>query len=86
MPVCPDRGHNGPRGARLYISTYPLPPRGTLPVAGCVLPGPPSVHEAVLTGQRHPVAEALDRSSRYWLELPAGFPILSTGRSLRWAS
>ncbi len=53
-----------------------LPPKGTLPVAAGVLPGPPEQHPQLLTGQRHPVAEALDRASRYWLELPPGSPLL----------
>ncbi len=53
-----------------------LPPRGTLPVAAGVLPGLPEQHAHLLTGARHPVAEALDRPSRYWLELPSGSPLL----------
>src|SRR5438309_10825248 len=46
-----------------------LPPKGTLPIALGVLPGLPANYSQLLTGQRHPVAEALDRASRYWLEL-----------------
>lgn len=53
-----------------------LPPQGTLPVALGVLPGPLDEHAQLLTGQRHPVAEALDRPSRYWLELPSTSPLL----------
>jgi hypothetical protein len=53
-----------------------LPPKGTVPVALGVLPGPPPAHPQLLTGQRHPVAEALDRASRYWLELQSGSPLL----------
>jgi hypothetical protein len=45
-----------------------LPPtRGTLPVSNCVLPGSPQEHANLLSGSRHPVADALDRESRYWL-------------------
>jgi hypothetical protein len=46
----------------------PLMPllKGTLPVAMAVLPGWPEHHADLLTGQRHPVAEAFDRPSRYW--------------------
>jgi hypothetical protein len=53
-----------------------LPPKGTLPVAMGVLPGPPAEYSHLLTGQRHPVAEALDRSSRYWLDLPSTSQLL----------
>jgi hypothetical protein len=53
-----------------------LPPRGTLPVALGVLPGPPLQYSHLVTGQRHPVAEVLDRSSRYWMELQSSSPLV----------
>ena len=53
-----------------------IPPKGTLPVALGVLPRPLQAASPLLTGQRHPVAEALDRESRYWVELQIGSPLL----------
>jgi hypothetical protein len=53
-----------------------FPPKGTLPVAMGVLPGPPAEHVQLLTGARHPVAEALDRGSRYWLALQPSSPLV----------
>ena len=53
-----------------------LPPKGTLPVANGVLPGAARDYAALFTGQRHPIAEALDRTSRYWLELQSNSPLL----------
>jgi transcriptional regulator with XRE-family HTH domain len=49
--------------------------RGTLPVALGVLPGWPERFPERLTGQRHPIAEALERASRYWMAVPAGSPL-----------
>src|SRR5439155_258347 len=53
-----------------------LPPQGTLPVASGVLPGSPIEYPQFLTGQRHPIAEALDRETRYWLELQFNSPLV----------
>jgi len=39
-----------------------------LPVARCVLPGPPQGEAALLTGALFPVAASFHRPSRYWLE------------------
>jgi len=39
-----------------------------LPVARCVLAGPPQGEAALLTGARFPVAASFHRPSRYWLE------------------
>lgn len=49
---------------------------GSLPVAGCVLPGPPADHPRLLTGARHPVASALGRPTRYWLAVAETSPAL----------
>jgi transcriptional regulator with XRE-family HTH domain len=50
-----------------------LPPtKGTLPVAMGVLPGWPERYPELLTGDRHPVAEAYERPSRYYLPVVAG--------------
>lgn len=46
-----------------------LPPQGTLPIASTVLPGSPLDHPHLHSGHRHPVAQALDRPTRYWLEV-----------------
>src|SRR5262245_58762238 len=51
------------------------PSKGTLPIAVGVLPGWPERYTELLTGQRHPVAEALDRASRYWVQVAAGCPL-----------
>lgn len=53
-----------------------LPPKGTLPVALGVLPGPPLRYPHLLTGQRQPVAADLDRETRYWLDLQANSLLL----------
>lgn len=53
------------------------PTKGTLPVARGILPGEPASYPELLTGERHPVAEAFERSSRYWIRLIAGAPALS---------
>jgi len=50
--------------------------RGTLPVAVGILPGPPSAHVQLLTGDRHPVAEAMERPTRYWLAVQTDSPLL----------
>ena len=47
-----------------------------MPVAAALLPGPPREHPGLLSGQRHPVARALDRESRYWLVLQVRTPLL----------
>jgi hypothetical protein len=50
-----------------------LPPtRGTLPIVTSVLPGWPERHVELLTGERHPVAEAFEQPSRYFLRLLFG--------------
>jgi hypothetical protein len=56
----------------------PLLPRtkGTLPIAFGLLPGSPEQYGNLLTGQRYPVAEALDRASRYWLQVEAHSPVV----------
>jgi hypothetical protein len=54
-----------------------LPPtKGTLPVCVCVLPGWPDRYPELHTGQRHPVADAFCRDSRYWLVLRETCPLL----------
>jgi hypothetical protein len=53
-----------------------LPPKGTLPVSYSVLPGSPIDYPNLLSGERHPIAESLDRPTRYWLELPPHSPLL----------
>ena len=53
-----------------------LPEKGTLPIAQAILPGDPRDHAQLVTGRRHPVAEAFDRSTRYWLEVQTGSPAL----------
>jgi transcriptional regulator with XRE-family HTH domain len=58
----------------------PTPEEGSLPVAPGVLPGPPLEYPHLLTGSRHPVANAMSRSSRYWVPIPAGSPLLMTER------
>jgi len=50
--------------------------KGTLPIAYGILPGTTLDYAHLLTGQRHPVAEPLDRETRYWLELQASSPLL----------
>ena len=56
----------------------PLPYRekGSLPIALGILPGLPMQFPNLLTGSRHPVAEALDRHSRYWLLLTQNSPLV----------
>jgi len=53
-----------------------LPTRGSLPVAVGILPGWPERYAELLTGERHPVAEAHDRASRYWFKVEANCPAL----------
>ena len=54
-----------------------LPPtRGTLPVSPFVLPGPPLTCSHLLSGSRHMVAEALDRDTRYWLQVQDSWPLV----------
>src|SRR4051794_8732785 len=49
-----------------------LPPtKGSLPIALVVLPGWPDRYPELLTGQWHPVAEAFERPSRYWVVVAA---------------
>lgn len=70
-----------PDWARRGAGEPMMPPtRGTLPVALAVLPGPPLEYPYLLTGQRHPVAEALERETRYWLELQASSPLVRDPR------
>lgn len=52
------------------------PERESLPVARAVLPGPPLSVPDMLTGERHPVAEAFTRQTRYWLQVQPSTPIL----------
>lgn len=53
-----------------------LPTRGSLPLAVGILPGWPERYAELLTGERHPVAEAHDRASRYWFKVEANCPAL----------
>jgi hypothetical protein len=54
-----------------------LPPtKGTLPIARGILPGEPAAYPELLTGERHPVAEAFERPSRYWVRLLPEAPVL----------
>jgi hypothetical protein len=50
--------------------------RGTLPIARGILPGEPAAYPELLTGERHPVAEAFERPSRYWVRLLPEAPVL----------
>lgn len=52
------------------------PTRGTLPVSPAVLPGPPLTCPHLLSGSRHMVAEALDRDTRYWLQVQESWPMV----------
>lgn len=56
----------------------PLLPQttGTLPIAMSILPGWPERYPELLTGERHPVAEAFERPSRYWLAVPPSCSML----------
>lgn len=54
--------------------------KGTLPVALCVLRGSPLDYPQMLTGHRHPVAEQLDRETRYWLEVQPGSDLVRDPR------
>lgn len=58
----------------------PTPEQGSLPVALGVLPGPPLEYPHLLTGSRHPVADAMYRLSRYWMSVPSQSPLLSAER------
>jgi hypothetical protein len=62
----------------LYGQGQPFvpPTKGTLPIAIGILPGWPERHPEKMTGQRHPVADALDKPSRYWLRVDTGSPLL----------
>lgn len=53
-----------------------LPTKGTLPVSPFVLPGPPLTCPHLLSGSRHMVAEALDRDTRYWLQVQDSWPLV----------
>jgi hypothetical protein len=54
-----------------------LPPtRGTLAIARGILPGEPAAYPELLTGERHPVAEAFERPPRYWVRLLPEAPVL----------
>src|SRR5262249_44784893 len=59
----------------------PFPPatQGTLPIALTVLPGPPVGFPALLTGERHPIAQQFERETRYFVPVVAGS--LLCGRS-----
>jgi len=46
--------------------------KGNLPISRSILPGWPERYPELLTSEHHPVAEALERASRYWLSLAAG--------------
>src|SRR4051794_31806674 len=46
-----------------------------LPVARCVLPGPPQGESALMTGSLFPVAASFHRASRYWLEVQPHDPV-----------
>lgn len=46
-----------------------------LPVARCVLPGPPQGESALMTGSLFPVAASFHRASRYWLEVQLHDPV-----------
>lgn len=59
------------RGEPLFTPT-----RGTLPVSPFVLPGPPLTCPQLLTGTRHMAAEALERDSRYWLQVQDQWPMV----------
>jgi len=48
-----------------------------LPVAQAILPGSPRDYAGLLTGDRHPVSEALERDTSYWLSVrPYWSPLL----------
>ncbi len=65
-----------PDWARVGVGDPLLPPTaGTLPFALGVLPGPPADHARLLTGERHPVAAAHDRPTRYLYRVPDGCPL-----------
>ena len=46
-----------------------LPEKGSLPIALGLLPGSPLDYPHLLTGERHPIAEPMNRISRYLLKL-----------------
>lgn len=54
----------------------PFPERGSLPLAAGVLPGPPLEYPHLLGGARHPVADALNRPTRYWVALSQNSPLV----------
>jgi hypothetical protein len=58
----------------------PFPERGSLPIALGVLPGPPLEYPHLLTGSRHPIADAFSRPTRYWLPVPSTSPLVADGR------
>jgi hypothetical protein len=50
---------------------------GTLPVSDVVLPGEPMSYMGLMRGDRHPVAQTLERGTRYWLRLNPRSPLVS---------
>jgi transcriptional regulator with XRE-family HTH domain len=54
----------------------PFPERGSLPIAVGVLPGAPLEFPHLLSASRHPIAEALNRPTRYWLALTENSPLV----------
>jgi hypothetical protein len=63
----------------LYGEGQPFPPptKGSLPIAVGILPGWPEHHRQLLTGERHPVAEAFEKASRYWIMISATSKLLT---------
>lgn len=56
---------------------------GTLPVATAIVPGAPDLHPHFFTGERHAVAAAQERDSRYWFKLSGSLsPRLTTEFSM----
>jgi hypothetical protein len=47
-----------------------------LPIADCLLPGPPADHPQLLTGTSLPVADAQFSETAYWFRIPPDCPIL----------
>ncbi len=48
--------------------------RGTLPVSGVLLPGPPTDHAMLLSGERFTAPSAFDRESCYFWRVPPDHP------------
>lgn len=53
-----------------------VPGSGSLPIGTGILPGPPLENPQLLSGATHPVADALNRTTRYWIELSAHSPLI----------